>query len=167
MRYLMKQKLWSFGNNFVIKDDSNQDQFQVAGKLFSIGDNLSFQDMQGNELASIHQKLLSLGNTYEIYHAGSLFAKVTESWFRLLNYRFSVDVGADGPGPGDMEIQGDFSSHEYTVTSAGQPVATVSRAWFSWADTYGVEIAEGQDDVLILACTVVVDMCTEKHRNNR
>jgi uncharacterized protein YxjI len=28
----------------------------------------------------------------------------------------------------------------------------------SWTDTYGVEIADGEDDVLILASTVVIDM---------
>jgi uncharacterized protein YxjI len=165
MRYVMKQKLWSLGNTFIINDDSNEDRFQVKGRLFSFGDNLSFQDMQGNELAAIHQKLLSFGNTYEIYHGGELFAVVSESLFRLFNYHFTVDVGADGPGPGDLEINGDFFAHEYTFSEAGQPVAGVSRAWFSWADTYGVDIASGQDDVLILACTVVVDMCTEKHKH--
>ncbi len=38
-------------------------------------------------------------------------------------------------------------------------VATVSKQMvFSFTDTYGVEIADGEDDVLLLACTVVIDM---------
>jgi uncharacterized protein YxjI len=37
-------------------------------------------------------------------------------------------------------------------------VATVSKRWVAWADTYGVDIAAGEDDVLILASTVVIDM---------
>ena len=65
-----------------------------------------------------------------------------------------------------MEILGDFWAHEYQLHRDGRPAAVVSRAWFSWADTYGVDIAGGEDDVLILACTVVVDMCTQKHKNN-
>jgi uncharacterized protein YxjI len=35
----------------------------------------------------------------------------------------------------------------------------VSKAWFAWTDTYGVEVAEAADDVLILAATVVIDLC--------
>ena len=166
MRYVMKQKLWAWGNDFTIKDEQGKDHFFVDGKAFSLGDKLSFQDMQGNELAFIRQKLLSWGPTYEIYRGGRLFAVVKQKLWTFLNYRFTVDVGADGPGPGDLEIQGDFTSHEYTFAEAGRPVAAVSRRWFSWADTYGVDVPPGADDVLILVCTVVVDMATQKHQNN-
>jgi uncharacterized protein YxjI len=37
-------------------------------------------------------------------------------------------------------------------------VAEVSKRWFSWTDTYGVEVADGEDPVLILASAVVIDM---------
>jgi len=47
---------------------------------------------------------------------------------------------------------------EYTFTRCGKVVATVSKQWFAWTDTYGVDIADGEDDVLILASTVVIDM---------
>ena len=54
--------------------------------------------------------------------------------------------------------EGDFWELEYRFGRGDQTVAVVSRRWFSWADTYGVEIAEGEDDVLILASAVVIDM---------
>src|SRR5258705_8944864 len=162
MRYLMKQKLWAFGNDFVIKDEAGQDRFFVDGKALSFGDKLSFQDMAGNELAFIHQKLLSWGPTYEIYHGGQLFAVVKENLWSFFKYRFVVDVGADGPDPSDLEIKGDFLSREYTFLRAGAPIAQVSRKFWSWADTYGVDVPDGADDVLLLACTVAADMVTEK-----
>jgi uncharacterized protein YxjI len=47
----------------------------------------------------------------------------------------------------------------------GRSVATVSKQWFTWTDSYGVDIEDGQDDVLILASTVVIDMaCHPDHR---
>src|SRR4051812_43864237 len=94
MRYVMKQKLWAWGDDFVIKDEAGQDRFFVDGKALSVGDKLSFQDMQGNELAFIRQKLLAWGPTYEIYHGGALFAVVKENLWSLFKYRFTVDVGA-------------------------------------------------------------------------
>jgi uncharacterized protein YxjI len=154
MRYVMRQKLLSWGDDFVIKDQMVQDVFYVDGKAFSLGHQLSFQDMQGNELAFIRQKLLAWGPTYEIYRRGELRAIVKKAIFTLFNCRFSVDV----PGPDDPEANGDFTDHEYRFERAGRTVAVVSKRWFSWADTYGVDIAEGEDDILILASTVVIDM---------
>ena len=65
MRYVMKQKLFAFGDDFTIKDENGRDAFFVDGKAFSLGDQLSFQDMQGKELAYIKQKLFAWGKTYE------------------------------------------------------------------------------------------------------
>jgi uncharacterized protein YxjI len=163
MRYVMRQKLLSWGDDFIIKDEEGRDVFYVDGKVFSLGDKLSFQDMQGNELASIRQKLLAWGPTYEIYGRGQLRAVVKKAVFTFVHCRFTVDV----PGPDDLEAAGDFTDHEYTFERGGRTVAVVSKRWFSWTDTYGVEIAEGEDDILILASSVVIDMaCHEtKHRD--
>ena len=166
MRYVMKQKLWSWGTDFTIKDDAGNDHFFVDGRAFSLGDKLSFQDMAGGELAFIRQKLLAWGPTYEIYRGGQLFAIVKQKIWTLFRNHFTVDVNADGPGPGDLEAQGNFTDHEYVLTRDGQPVATVSKKWFAWSDTYGVDIAPGEDDPLILACTVVIDMASAKRDRN-
>jgi uncharacterized protein YxjI len=154
MRYVMRQKLFAFGEDFIIQDDAGQDVYFVDGKAFSIGERLSFQDMNGHELACIRQKLLAIGPTYEITSGGQLAAVVKKHLFSLLKVRFTVDV----PGPDDLEAQGNFTRHEYVFTRAGRTVATVSKQWLSMSDTYGVDVAEGEDDVLILAATVVIDM---------
>lgn len=161
MRYVMKQKLFSWGDDFLIKDESGRDAFFVDGKAFSLGNQLSFQDMAGNELAFIKQKLFAWGPTYEIYREGQLYAIIKKELFTLFKCRFTVDV----PGPDDLEAEGDFMDHEYAFTRGGLSVAEVSKQWFSWTDTYGVDIAEGEDDVLIIASTVVIDMaCHEEHK---
>jgi uncharacterized protein YxjI len=150
----MKQRLFSWGDDFFIKDESGRDAFFVDGRAFSLGNQLSFQDLAGNELAFIKQRLLSWGPTYEIYGGGELYAVVKKELFTFFKCRFTVDV----PGPDDLEAQGDFLDHEYQFDRGGNAVALVSKRWFSWSDTYGVDIAEGEDDVLILASTVVIDL---------
>ena len=154
MRYVMRQKLLSLADNFTIKNEQEQDVFLVKGKLFSFGDKLSFQDLAGNELVFIDQRLLNWSPTYELWKQGELLAVVKRELFSFIHHRFTVDV----PGPNDLEAEGDFLDHEYTITRGGSVVATVSKRWFSWADTYGIEVADGQDDVLLLATAVVVDM---------
>jgi uncharacterized protein YxjI len=48
--------------------------------------------------------------------------------------------------------------HDYTFLRAREPVAMVSKERWTWPDTYGVEIIEGQDDVTILCAALVIDM---------
>lgn len=154
MRYLMKQKLLALGDDFTIKNDAGHDAFFVDGRAFSIGKKLSFQDLSGNELAFIQQKLLSWGPTYEISRNGEHVATVKKKHFTLLRCKFSVDV----PGPDDLEAVGSFLDYDYQFKRGHRVVADVSKRWFSLRDTYGVDIAEGEDEVLILASTVVIDM---------
>jgi uncharacterized protein YxjI len=162
MRYLMKQKLFCFGDDFTIKNEAGGDMFFVDGKVFTLGKKLSFQDMKGKELAFIQQKLLSWGPTYEIYREGRLAAVVKKHLFTFFRCAFTVDV----PGPDDIEAQGSFLDMEYTFTRGGRQIAEVSKRWFSFSDTYGVDIADGEDSVLLLASTVVIDMvCHADHKN--
>ena len=45
MIYVMKQKLFSGGDDFVVKDETGQHRFFIDGKAFSSGNQLSLQDM--------------------------------------------------------------------------------------------------------------------------
>lgn len=163
MRYVMSQKFFSLADSFAIKDENEKDVYLVKGKVFSIGDKLSFQDTEGNELVYIDQRLLNWRPTYELWRGADLLAVVTRELFSFIHHRFTVDV----PGPDDLEAEGDFFDHEYTFTRGDRVVATVSKKWFSWTDTYGIDVGEGEDPVLVLASAVVVDMvCHDDKRRH-
>ncbi len=162
MRYLMKQKFWSLGEDFIIRDESGADCYQVDGRVFSFGDKLGLQDMAGNELAFISQRLLSWGASYEIHRPGLPVSLVKEKLLTLFRCKFSVD----GPGDDDYLAEGDFLDHEYVIEGPGGPAAIVSKRWFSWTDTYGVEIAATADPILMLATAVVVDLvCHDENKS--
>jgi uncharacterized protein YxjI len=120
--------------------------------------------MNKNELAVIDQKLLSFGPQYEIIRDGRIVATVKKHLFTFFRHKFTVDV----PGPDDLEAAGNFLDHEYTFERGGREVARVSKKWFRLSDTYGIDIDEGQDDVLILASAVVIDLVShpDKQKND-
>jgi uncharacterized protein YxjI len=163
VRYVMRQKLLSWGDDYTVRDENGRDVYLVDGKAISWGGQLSLKDLEGRELAFIKQKMFKLSPTYEIHRDGKLAAVVKQELFALLHHRFTVDV----PGPDDLEAKGDFLDHEYVFTRGGREVATVSKRWFAWADTYGVEVADGEDDVLILASAVVVDQACHRDDGKR
>ena len=162
VRYLMRERILSWGDDFTIKDEEGREAFYVDGKVFSFGDKLSFKDRDGKEVALIDQKLLSIGPQYEIIRGGKTVAVVKKHLFTLLRARFTVDV----PGPDDLEARGNFLDHEYTFERAGRDVARVSKKWLSLSDTYAVDINDGEDDVLILASAVVIDLVSHPDRKD-
>jgi uncharacterized protein YxjI len=154
MRYQMRQRMWSFADNFDIKDEMGNTVYQVKGKVFSWGDKLSMQDRNGQEVAYIAQKLLSLRPQYTIYRNGEAFAEVRKDFLSLFRDKFTLDV----PGPNDYRITGSILDYEYTFERQGRVVAQISKRFFSFRDIYGIDIVEGEDDVAILATCVVIDM---------
>ena len=161
MQYVMKEKWLALGNDFAITNPAGEELFFVDGRAFSLGDKLSFQDSAGREVAFIQQRLLSWGPTYEISRDGVLVATVKKKLFTFLHHRFFVDV----PGPNDLEAKGDFFDHEYQFLLGDRPVAHVSKKWISFTDSYGIDVASGTDDILILTCAVVIDLCCHEQRN--
>ena len=163
MRYLMRERILSWGDDFTIKDDAGREAFHVDGKVFSFGDKLSFKDRDGNEVALIDQKLLSFGPQYEIVRGGTTVAVVKKQLFTLFRARFTVDV----PGPDDLEAKGNFLEHEYVFERDGRDVARISKKWLSLSDSYAIDINEGEDDVVILAAAVVIDLVSHPDQRSQ
>ena len=154
MRYLMRERILSWGDDFTIRDADGNDAYYVDGKVFSFGNKLTFNDRDGHEVARIDQKLPSFGPQYTIMRGDDTVAVVKKHLFTLFRARFTVDV----PGPGDLEARGNFLDHEYTFAREGREVARVSKKWFRLSDTYAVDVDAGEDEVLILAAAVVIDL---------
>jgi uncharacterized protein YxjI len=159
MRYVLKEKLFDLGDDYAIRDESGREVYRIDGKILAIGDKLALEDREGNTLATIRKKLISFRSAYEIHRDGHHAATVTKALFSPFRCKFSVDV----PGPGDLEARGDILEHEYEITRGDRKVAEISKRWISLRDTYAIEVAEGEDDVLVLACAVVLErMCHDE-----
>jgi uncharacterized protein YxjI len=154
MRYLIREKLFSLGDDFWIQDEAGRNVFLIDGRAFTLlREKLVLKDAAGNELGFLREQFISLRKAYEIHVGGQHVATVRKDLFNLFRCRFTVDV----PGPDDYEAQGSFLDHEYTFHRHGRTVATVAKNWFSFRDTYAVDIADGEDAVLLLASAVVID----------
>ena len=46
---------------------------------------------------------------------------------------------------------------KYEIYRSGRLVAQVSKALWSWTDSYGIEVAGGEDDGSILCAAIVID----------
>lgn len=152
--YRMHEKLISIGDDYWIEDEKGERAFYVDGKALRLRNTLIFKDAQGNDLYKIQERLIKLRDTMDIKRVdGGVAATVKKALITILRDRWKVEV-PDGP---DMKIQGNILDHEYRIDSEGQRIAEISKKWFLIRDTYGVEIAPGQDDALILAIAAAID----------
>ena len=159
--YRMRQKLVSIGDDYWIEDEQGDRIFKVDGKALRVRKTLIFEDAHGNELLKIQERMLRLRDTMEIEDRdGRSVATVKKAMITPLRERWTVKV-ADGP---DLRVQGNIVDHEYAIEDGGNRVAEVSKKWFRVADTYGVEVAPGQDPVLLLAITAVLDSMAHRSR---
>ena len=161
MKYQLKEKVWSWTDTYRILDAAGHEVLSVHGKFFSWGKDLTVLDSCGMEVARIKQKLLTLLPRFQLFRDGQMFAEIVKefSWFKA---KFTLDV----PGPNDYEISGDFWDYEYKFRRRGRIVATVSKAFWSWGDTYGVDILDGEDDISILCTAVVIDLVCHEDKNH-
>ncbi len=158
MRYTIREKFFRLGEDSTILNEAGQPVLEVDGKVLSLHDRLIIRDLTGNEVVNIHRRLFTLRPTYEITRGGETLATFRKHFFSPFVDRFTVDI----PGPDDLEMTGSLFEHEYSISRGGQVVVVVSKRWFSLTDTYGVEIAPGQDDALILACVLALDLAEDR-----
>ena len=160
MRYVIRERFFRLGEDSDITDESGQPVLRVDGKVLTLRDRLVLRDPAGNEVAQVQRRLLALRPVYEIAVGGREVAEVRKHFFTPFRDRFTIDL----PGPDDLEMEGNLFDHEFTIRRGGQTVATVSKRWFTLRDTYGVDVAPGEDDLLILASVLALDLAEDRER---
>ena len=152
-RYTMREKMFSIGDDFWIETADGERAFKVDGKALRVRDTFVLETATGEELYSIQEKKLSVRDRMDIERGGNRVATIKKALITPLRDRYSIDV-EDGE---DMEAKGNIVDHEFKIERDGDTVAEISKRWFRVRDTYGIEVAPGQDDALILAVTVCID----------
>jgi uncharacterized protein YxjI len=161
--YLIRERFFRLGEDSEITDESGHPVLHVDGKVLSLRDRLVIRDPAGREVAGVHRHLVALRPTYEVTIGGEKAAEVRKHLFTPFREKFTIDV----PGPDDLEMQGNLLDHEFTVRRGRDTVATVSKRWFTIRDTYAVDVAEGEDHLLILASVLALDLALDRERKNQ
>lgn len=149
MKLYMKQKVFSWKDKFTIKDEYENDRYYVEGEFLSLGKRLHVYDTQHNEVALIRQKLLSFLQRYFVEIDGREVCQVVRE-LTLLRPRYTLE-GLD------WQVHGDFWAHEYSLYDGDREVMALSKHWFSWGDSYELDIADEKDTLLCLCVALAVD----------
>jgi len=158
--YKLQRQIFSIGEDFWIENDRGEQLFKVDGKALSLRETFVLEDNSGAELLTIEAKLLAVRPTMKILRQDKLLATVTKKLLTFLHQHYTVQVEG-GPA---YEAEGKITNHEYEVNANGAVIAQISKQWFTVTDTYGIAVAPGQDDVLMLAAAICIDELSEEKR---
>jgi uncharacterized protein YxjI len=152
-KYRMREKVFAIGDDFWIDTDDDRHAFKVNGKALRLRSTFILEDPSGDELYKIQEKKLHIRDTMELERDGKTFATIKKALVSPLRDRFSIAL----EGGGELSAKGNIVDHEYKIERDGDKIAEISKRWFRIRDTYGIEVAPGEDDALILAATICID----------
>ena len=156
-RYRMREKLLSFGDDYWIEDSEGRRAYRIDGKALRLRQTMDLLDAQGGHLCRVQTRVLQVRDTMVIEGPdGGRMATVHKAMVSPLRHRWKVDLTTGE----DLSAQGNVVDHEYRIERDGHQVAEVSKRWFRFRDTYGIQISPGVDTPLILAVALAIDAMT-------
>jgi uncharacterized protein YxjI len=153
-RYQMREKLFAIGDDYWVETDGGERVFKVDGKALRARETFILKSPSGDELFKIQKKVLHIRDTMEIEHDGDTVATIKKALITPLRDRYSIELASGG---GELGAKGNIVDHEYEIERDGDKIAEISKRWFRVRETYGIEVAPGQDDALIVAAVVCID----------
>ena len=156
MKLYIKQKVFSFRDRFTVKDEHNHDKYFAEGVFLSLGKQLHIYDTNGHPVAFIRQKLFSWMPRFVIEIDGHEVCEIAQRFQFMRN-----DYDLHGV---PWQLHGDFIGHEYDLTDGQNILMQLSKAWFTWGDSYEMNIQPNTDELLCLCIALAVDcaMCVSR-----
>ncbi len=155
MKLYIKEKVFSWGDKFTVKDEYGCDKYVVEGEVFSWGKKLHVWDLSGREVAFIKQEVWSFMPRFYVFCGDRQVAEIKKE-FTFLFPKYSIE----GLG---WEIDGKFMAHDFEICKDGQRIVTITKAWMTWGDSYELDIADPQDEIVALAVVLTIDCVMESN----
>ena len=145
----IKQKVFSLGGKFTVKNQKEQDVYYVEGSFMQIPKTFSIKNTARDEVALITKKMFSFLPKFfvEVNGREVLMIKKEFSFFKA---RYTIDAA-------DVEVRGNWWDMNFQVLRHGEIVGKVSKEWFTWGDSYKVEILNEEMETIIIALVVAID----------
>ncbi|CAF0866034.1 unnamed protein product [Rotaria sp. Silwood1] len=146
-RYQIREKIFTIGISFKIKDEFGHDKYIIRSSPWTLGRKLTFEDMNGNALLKIHQKGFRLLDQFSILSArdSELNEPVASIREKFTFFKYSYKIYSIY---GEYKLKGlDVLNHAFTLTNKdGKTIAIVNKKFFAIADIYEVEVIDSNND---------------------
>ncbi|MGT2799736.1 LURP-one-related/scramblase family protein [Streptococcus marmotae] len=152
-QFQIKQRFWSWGGKFDIKDDRGQLCYQVEGSLLKWFKNFEIRSANGQLVSTIQRKFSGFFSRFEVKVLGQAPFTIQKkfSWFKP---RYEIEnLG--------LEVIGDFWDMKFDLIHNGTVVAKIDQEWFRMTSTYQVTVYEDAYADVTIALVIAIDYVKE------
>lgn len=147
----IRQKPFSFADQYKVSDIKGRLRYLADGKRLSFAHRLRLCDSEGSELYIVKRRILSLLPCYEIYGNGELFAVCSK---RLDAFRPSYLIKSE---LGSFTIDGDRAGMDFCISRGDEMVGAVHRQLLSLGNQYELYLVKQENVDFLVALAIVLD----------
>lgn len=145
----IKQKLFSLGEKFTIKNQEEEDVYYVEGSFMQIPKTFSIMDTKRNEIALITKKVFSFLPKFFVEVNGQEILTIRKE-FSFFKPRYTIDAA-------DIEVEGNWWDMDFQILQRGSIIGKVNKQWFTWGDSYKVQVLDEEVEAIIIAIVIAID----------
>ncbi|KGR84550.1 LURP-one-related/scramblase family protein [Lysinibacillus odysseyi] len=151
----IKQKVFSLSGKFTVKDQQENDVYFVEGSFMQIPKTFTIMNTAREEVALITKKMFSFLPKFFVEVNGTEVMTIKKE-FSFLKARYTIEAAG-------IEVQGNWWDMNFQVYQNGEVVGKVNKEWFTWGDSYKVEIVKEEMEKIMIALVVAIDCVKADH----
>ncbi|WP_394189180.1 LURP-one-related/scramblase family protein [Paenisporosarcina quisquiliarum] len=145
----IKQKVFSLSGKFTVIDQQENDVYYVEGSFMQFPKTYSILNTTRDEVALITKKMLSFLPKFFVEVNGQEVLTIKKE-FSFLKARYTIDAAG-------IEVQGNWWDMNFQVLQQGEVIGQVNKEWFTWGDSYKVQILNEEMETIIIALVIAID----------
>lgn len=145
----IKQKVFSLSEKFTIKDQQENDVYYVEGSFLKIPKTFSIMNTTRDEVGLVTKKVFSFLPKFFVEVNGREVLTIKKE-FSFFKAKYTIDSA-------DIEVQGNWWDMKFEVLKQGEVIGKVNKEWFTWGDSYKVQILNEEMEAIIIAFVVAID----------
>lgn len=154
MKYLyLKQKVFSFTNDFKVFNDKQEVLYECKGQFFSMRREIKiYRKGESEMIYSLQKKIFSWLHSYFVKdRSGAVVARL-EQQFSFFRPKFRVLFGDR-----ELTLTGDYWGFNFEIFDGSQKVIQVIKKWLAWGDTYEIGVEDNFNLDFAVALVVMID----------
>jgi uncharacterized protein YxjI len=141
--------VFSLSGKFTVKDQKEKDVYYVEGSFMKIPKTFSIKDENKNEIALITKKVLSFLPKFFVEINGQEVLTIKKE-FSFFKARYNIEAAG-------MEVLGNWWDMDFQVLQNGKVIGKVNKEWFTWGDSYKVQILNEELETIVIALVIAID----------
>lgn len=159
MKFYIKQKVFSFKDQFKIMDETQTVQYEIKGKFMSIKNKLELTKANGDPVMRSERKVLTFMPKYFIFNNKDQEIAVIK---RIFGFKPRFDLNIMNK---DYFVDGSLFGHSFGIYDEKKnQVASISKKIISWGDTYEINIQSEENVELFLFVVIIIDQVVHENK---